>query len=195
MTARGHRGTIFVEEAELLAQHQYPGRQFVVRLLAPRCAAAAMPGSFAHLSCDAQLPMRRPLSIMRADARAGWIEILYKIVGPGLEALSQQPVGTTLSVLGPIGHGFAADPTRPRTLLIGGGVGIPPMIFLAEALRSRRDTDWSTLVLMGSEMNGSKPSASIRSILDSPTFGNPWPFCSKFEPCAPWLRERNDKAR
>jgi dihydroorotate dehydrogenase electron transfer subunit len=152
MTARGHRGTIFVEEAELLAQHQYPGRQFVVRLQAPRCAAAAVPGSFAHLSCDAQLPMRRPLSIMRADARAGWIEILYKIVGPGLEALSQQPVGATLSVLGPIGHGFAPDPTRPRTLLIGGGVGIPPMIFLAEALRSRRDTGWSTLVLMGSEI-------------------------------------------
>ena len=152
MTPRGHRGTIFVEEAELLAQHEYPGRQFVVRLQAPRCAAAAVPGSFAHLSCDAQLPMRRPLSIMRADARAGWIEILYKIVGPGLEALSQQPVGTTLSVLGPIGHGFAPDPTRPRTLLIGGGVGIPPMIFLAEALRSRRDTDWSTLVLMGSEI-------------------------------------------
>ena len=152
MTPRGHRGTIFVEEAELLAQHEYPGRQFVVRLQAPRCAAAATPGSFAHLSCDAQLPMRRPLSIMRADARAGWIEILYKIVGPGLEALSQQPVGTTLSVLGPIGHGFAADPTRPRTLLIGGGVGIPPMIFLAEALRSRREMDWSTLVLMGSEI-------------------------------------------
>jgi len=152
MTPRGHRGTIFVEDAELLTQHEYPGRQFVARLRAPRCAAAAVPGSFAHLSCDAQLPMRRPLSIMRADARAGWIEILYKIVGPGLEALSQQPVGATLSVLGPIGHGFAPDPTRPRTLLIGGGVGIPPMIFLAEALRSRRDTDWSTLVLMGSEI-------------------------------------------
>jgi dihydroorotate dehydrogenase electron transfer subunit len=152
MTPRGHRDTIFVEDAELLAQHKYPGRQFVVRLQAPRCAAAAVPGSFAHLSCDAQLPMRRPLSIMRADARAGWIEILYKIVGPGLEALSQQPVGATLSVLGPIGHGFAPDPTRPRTLLIGGGVGIPPMIFLAEALRSRRDTDWSPLGLMGAEI-------------------------------------------
>ena len=152
MTASGHRGTIFVEEAELLARHEYPGRQFVIRLHAPRCAAGARPGSFAHLSCDAQVPMRRPLSIMRADARAGWIEILYKIVGPGLQALSEQPVGTTLSVLGPIGHGFTPDPTRRRTLLIGGGVGIPPMIFLAEALRSRRDTDWSTLVLMGSEI-------------------------------------------
>ena len=60
------------------------------------------------------LPMRRPLSIMRTDAAAGWIEILYKIVGPGLEALSKQPVGATLSVLGPIGQGFRPSPARPR---------------------------------------------------------------------------------
>ena len=97
--------------------------------------------------------MRRPLSLMRVDAKAGWIEILYKIVGPGLEALSQQPVGATISVLGPIGHGFVAHPERPRTLLVGGGVGIPPMVFLAESLKARRDeAPWQPLVLMGSEI-------------------------------------------
>jgi dihydroorotate dehydrogenase electron transfer subunit len=152
MSPRGHRGTIFVEDAELLAQQEFPGRQFVIRLRAPRCAAAATPGSFAHLTCDPLLPMRRPLSIMRADASAGWIEILYKIVGPGLEALSKQPVGQTLSVMGPIGHGFQASPARPRTLLVGGGVGIPPMVFLAESLAGRRDAEWRPLVLMGSEI-------------------------------------------
>jgi len=110
MSGREHRGTIFVEDAELLAQQEFPGRQFVIRLRAPKCAAAATPGSFAHLTCDALLPMRRPLSIMRADPAAGWIEILYKIVGPGLEALSKQPVGATLSVMGPIGHGFKPSP-------------------------------------------------------------------------------------
>jgi dihydroorotate dehydrogenase electron transfer subunit len=152
MTTREHRGTIFVEDAEVLAQSEYPGRQFVIRLKAPRCAAAAVPGSFAHLTCDAQVPMRRPLSIMRADTRAGWIEILYKIVGPGLEALSKQVTGSVLSVLGPVGRGFTPDRARPHALLVGGGVGIPPMIFLAETLRSRRDADWSSLVLMGSEI-------------------------------------------
>ncbi|RPI14502.1 MAG: dihydroorotate dehydrogenase electron transfer subunit, partial [Lysobacterales bacterium] len=105
MNDRPHRGTIFVEDAELLAQQAYPEHQYVIRLHAPKCAAAATPGSFAHLSCDPMLPMRRPLSIMRADAAAGWIEILYKIVGPGLAALSKQPVGATLSVMGPIGRG------------------------------------------------------------------------------------------
>jgi dihydroorotate dehydrogenase electron transfer subunit len=152
MSGREHRGTIFVEDAELLSQQEYPGRQFVIRLRAPKCAAAATPGSFAHLTVDPQIPMRRPLSIQRVDAAAGWVEILYKIVGPGLEALSKQPVGTTISVMGPIGNGFKPSPARPRTLLVGGGVGIPPMVFLAESLKGRHDADWKPLVLMGSEI-------------------------------------------
>jgi dihydroorotate dehydrogenase electron transfer subunit len=152
MSGREHRGTIYVDDAEILERHEYPGRQFVLRLHAPRCAATATPGSFVHLSCDPQLPMRRPLSIMRADPRAGWIDVLYKIVGPGLAALSAQPTGARLSVMGPIGRGFITDPARPRTLLIGGGVGIPPMIFLAESLKTRRDAAWTSLVLMGSEI-------------------------------------------
>jgi len=152
MSGREHRGTIFVEDAELLSQQEYPGQQFVIRVRAPKCAAAATPGSFAHLTVDPQIPMRRPLSIQRVDVKAGWVEILYKIVGPGLEALSKQPVGTAISVMGPIGNGFKPSPARPRTLLVGGGVGIPPMVFLAESLKDRTDAGWKPLVLMGSEI-------------------------------------------
>jgi dihydroorotate dehydrogenase electron transfer subunit len=152
VSERAHRGTIFAEDAPLLARQAYPGDQYVIRLGAPQCARAAAPGSFVHLTCDPLLPMRRPLSIMRADARAGWIEVLYKIVGPGLAALSRLPVGATIPVLGPIGQGFHTSPSRPRTLMVGGGVGIPPMVFLADSLRSRADTRWQPLVLMGSEI-------------------------------------------
>jgi dihydroorotate dehydrogenase electron transfer subunit len=152
MSARAHRGTIFLEDARLLSRTRFPGEQFILRLEAPRSARAATPGSFVHVTCDAALPMRRPLSIMRADARAGWIEVLYKIVGAGLRRLSEQPPGALVSVLGPIGRGFAAHRERPRTLLIGGGVGIPPMIFLAETLKERRAEGWQPLVLMGSEI-------------------------------------------
>ena len=73
MSGREHRGTIFVEDAELLSQQEFPGGQFVIRLRAPKCAAAATPGSFAHLTCDPQIPMRRPLSIQRVDTAAGWV--------------------------------------------------------------------------------------------------------------------------
>ena len=90
--------------------------------------------------------MRRPLSIMRADADAGWIDVLYKIAGPGLRALSGRTLGDRMSVIGPIGRGFSPNQERPRTLLIGGGVGIPPMIFLAETLQESSN-DWQPLVL------------------------------------------------
>ena len=152
MTDRSHRGTVHVEDARLVDRQEYAGGQYVIRLEAPKCAAAAQPGSFVHLTCDPLLPMRRPLSIMRADAAAGWIDVLYKVVGPGLAALSQQPMGATLSTMGPIGRGFVPSAARPRTLLVGGGVGIPPMVFLAESLKSRGDAAWRPLVLMGSEI-------------------------------------------
>jgi len=151
VNARPHRGTIFVDDGEVLSVERHPGEQFILRIAAPHCAGAATPGSFAHVTCDPLLPMRRPLSIMRVDREAGWIELLFKIVGPGLRLLSQREPGDRVSVLGPIGRGFTPDPARPRCLLIGGGVGIPPMIFLAEALRDR-GTTFKPLVLMGSEI-------------------------------------------
>ena len=136
----------------MLAQDAWPGRQFVLRLRAPECAAHAVPGSFAHLSCAPALPLRRPLSIQRADAAAGTIEILYKVVGHGLEALSQLPPGARLSCMGPIGNGFTPHAARPRALLLGGGVGIPPLLFLAEHLHGRAAEGFRPLVLMGSEI-------------------------------------------
>ena len=155
--SHAHRGTIFLEQARVISQLAYDGEQFVLRVAAPKCAAHAGPGSFAHLTCDAAIPMRRPLSIMRADARAGWIEMLYKVEGRGLHALAARKAGDTVSVLGPIGRPFEPHPERPRTLLIGGGVGIPPMVVLAERLHQATGVAgaaaaWKPLVLMGSEI-------------------------------------------
>lgn len=150
--AGSHRGTIFLEDAAVVSHQAFDGGQYVLRLQAPRCAAAATPGSFVHLTCGPEVPMRRPLSIMRADAGAGWIELLYKILGHGLGELAKREAGDLLSCLGPIGRGFAAHPSRPRTLLIGGGVGIPPVLFLAESLAAAPAAGWRPLVLMGSEL-------------------------------------------
>lgn len=152
MKDQAHRGTIFVEDGEVVEQVAYPADQFIIRVRAPRCAESARPGSFAHITCDPELPMRRPLSIMRADPATGTVDFLYKIVGHGLALLAQREPGDSVSVLGPIGQPFRPDPTRPRALLIGGGVGIPPMLFLAERLAADPDTPWQPLVLMGSEV-------------------------------------------
>ena len=139
---------MFVEDGEILSNDAYPGDQFVQRIRAPKCAASATAGNFVHISCDESLPMRRPLSIMRAGD--DWIEVLYKIVGGGLRLLSQKEPGDVVSVLGPIGVAFKANPERPNTLLIGGGVGIPPMVFLAEALTT--DSSSKPFAILGSEI-------------------------------------------
>lgn len=150
--SRADRGTLHLEDARIVHQSAYAAEQFELRLEAPACAARAEPGSFVHVTCDPAIPMRRPLSIMRADAASGWIDLLYKIVGPGLRALAARKPGETVSLIGPIGRPFAPHPERPRVVLIGGGVGIPPMIFLAEQLRGAPGRRYQPLVLMGSEI-------------------------------------------
>jgi len=146
-----YRGTLFIEDARIDRVDAFPGDQFIMRMNVPRAAAAATPGSFMHVQCDATIPLRRPLSIMRANAGEGWIEILFKIVGEGLHALARKRPGDIVSVIGPIGRGFVPSAKRPKALLIGGGVGIPPMLFLAEQLKDD-DHDWQSLVVMGSEI-------------------------------------------
>lgn len=147
--AQRNRNTIFVEDGELLRIDEFPGEQFVMRIRAPKCAAAAQPGSFVHITCDDSLPMRRPLSIMRVEDDC--IDILYKIVGDGLRRLAKKRTGDSISVLGPIGQGFRPSSQRPNTLLIGGGVGIPPMVFLADFLR-QQGGNWAPLAILGSEL-------------------------------------------
>ena len=145
-----HRGTIFVEECEILVHEAHPAGQWRLRIDAPRIAEHARPGSFVHIGCDPLLAMRRPMSLMRACATAGWVDILYKEVGAGTRLLANRRPGTRLSVIGPIGRPFEPVPGRARSLLIGGGVGIPPMVFLAE--RIRRIESMSTFVVIGSEV-------------------------------------------
>ena len=152
-----HRDTIFVEQAEIIEHIAYAGEQYVMRVLAPEIAHHAKAGSFAHISCDPMLAMRRPISIMRVDPRQAWVDFLYKAVGRGTRLLSTRQVGEQISIMGPIGTPFSLDPKRPRALLIGGGVGMPPMVFLADSLKA---------------VSGSKPLAILGSEV-------PFPFTSR----------------
>jgi dihydroorotate dehydrogenase electron transfer subunit len=131
---RPHRGTIHCIDARVIAQQAWPDRQFIMRLHAPDCARSATPGTFVHVRCNPDIPMRRPLSIMGVNASEGWIEVLYKVVGHGLAALSRAEPGDLVNLLGPVGQGFRPDPARPQAVLLGGGVGIPPLVFLAARL-------------------------------------------------------------
>lgn len=146
-----HRDTIFTETAEILSHQAHEGQQYLIRVAAPQIAASALPGSFVHIRCDDSRPLRRPISIMRVDARAGWVEMLYKVLGEGTALLSQRQVGEKLSIMGPIGKPFTTHMERRRPLLIGGGVGMPPMIFVADSLREIKGA-YEPFIILGSEV-------------------------------------------
>ena len=145
--SKAHRGTILVEDAKILSHEAFPGDQYVMRVHAPGCAAATHPGQFAHLSVDPQRPMRRPISIMRVSPEQGWVDFLYKAIGEGTALLAQRQVGESISLMGPIGVPFEIKEKRP--LLIGGGVGMPPMIAIAESLKG---SDKQPFAILGSEV-------------------------------------------
>src|SRR5204862_7193980 len=104
------RGTIFLERARVISQQAHEAKQFVLRVAASRCAAHALPGSFVHITCDNAIPMRRPLSIMRSDARGRLIEMLYKALGPGLHALASRRPGGAPRALAAIGRRSLSRP-------------------------------------------------------------------------------------
>ena len=79
--------------------------------------------------------LRRPLSI--CDQVDGRLTVIYKVVGEGTKVLSEMPVGTELEVLTGLGRGFDADACREEALLVGGGLGVPPLYLLAKELRAR----------------------------------------------------------
>jgi len=145
-----HRDTIVCEQAEILTHDAFEGDQYILRIQAPEIAKRALAGSFVHIQCDPSLPMRRPISIMRVDATSGWVELLYKVFGHGTELLAKRKVGELLDLFGPIGVPFEIHEDTIRPLLIGGGVGIPPMIFVADALKTQKQ--YTPFVIMGSEV-------------------------------------------
>ncbi len=85
---------------------------------------------------NAQPLLRRPLSLAgRRDTDRGVeLDIIYRVIGDGTRLLAAEQVGGMLSVLGPLGNAFRISDTKPLAVLVGGGVGIPPMIYTAEAL-------------------------------------------------------------
>jgi len=146
--AEPHRNSIFEEQAEVMANVGHPGDQFILRLKAPKTAAHAQPGQFVHLRVSDCRPLRRPISIMLTDPEKGTVDLLVKAVGAGTRELRERRAGEMLPMLGPIGRPFDLGDTSKRYVCIGGGVGIPPMIFVADALKAKADV----VVFAGSEV-------------------------------------------
>ena len=91
-----------------------------------------LPGQFVNIRVQGQF-LRRPISV--CNTAEGVLTIIYQVVGVGTEAMSHLPVGTQLDVLTILGNGYNLSKAGEAPLLVGGGVGVPPMYMLARQLR------------------------------------------------------------
>ena len=138
---------IFQEKIKIAANNRISGRYFQLALKAPQLARLVLPGEFLEVRVsDSYEPLlRRPFSIHKVSGAQ--IAILYEVLGLATEILAKKKAGDYLDVLGPLGNGF--DCRKPKTahrkpVLVAGGMGVAPLLFLAEKL-----SKFSTTVLIG----------------------------------------------
>lgn len=104
---------------------------FSLLLSAGPLAAAALPGQFVHVKCGEGRLLRRPVSVCNVEGEC--LRIVFEVRGEGTRWLSERREGEALDLLGPLGNGF--DLTGDRLLLVGGGIGAPPMLYAAGMAR------------------------------------------------------------
>jgi dihydroorotate dehydrogenase electron transfer subunit len=93
-------------------------------------ASQAQPGQFVMVHCGEDTLLRRPFSIHQIDGKR--LALLFSVVGIGTHWLSQRQAGDSLDLLGPLGNGFSVHPNSKNLLLVAGGIGIAPLVFLAQ---------------------------------------------------------------
>ena len=102
----------------------------LIWLEAPSIASEASPGQFIMVRCGENTSVPRPLSVHRRNDSE--IALLFSVVGKGTEWLSRCKAGNRLDIFGPLGNGFSVSPDSHNLLLVAGGMGIAPLLFLAE---------------------------------------------------------------
>jgi len=124
------------EKCRILEHQQIAPQHYKLALSSTYISSNAQPGQFVQVRISPEFDplLRRPLSIHRISAEHKKFELLYDVVGKGTELLAKTSVGTELDVLGPLGKGFTIAPTEVA-ILVGGGMGIAPLVFLADHLK------------------------------------------------------------
>ena len=125
-----------MHDFEVVSNEEIADGIFSLVILAPRLASALKPGQFVNIRVpgDASELLRIPLSYVAADSQAGTVEIWYAVVGNGTHRMSAWKRGFKSDLLGPGGHGWRVPEGARRVLVVGGGIGVPPVLCLAREL-------------------------------------------------------------
>lgn len=95
----------------------------------------AKPGQFVNIYCKSEaMILPRPISICEVNTDEKTVKIVYAVVGKGTKEMSKLKKGDTIEVLGPLGNGFTIDEDSTLNIVVGGGVGTPPMLELVKRL-------------------------------------------------------------
>jgi len=131
---------MFECEAEIVGHREVVPGTFLMIIDAPSISRTARPGRFVMIRAGSGFDplLRRPFSIcgLFADEAIG---VLFKVVGRGTALLAQKRCGDKVHVLGPLGNGFSTDDISLPLLLVGGGIGVAPLFFLAQTLYASGD--------------------------------------------------------
>ena len=146
-----------LEESPVLLQQALDERTYLLRLKAAQIARQVKPGQFVHIKQigDGTSLLRHPFGVARADKTQGTVDIIYRVVGEFTRTLCTLTSADCLSLLGPLGRGFDLS-VGGKALLVGGGTGLAPLLFLASHLgpdktdvlmggRTKDELFWQTL--------------------------------------------------
>jgi len=123
----------FQETAVILSQEQIGEDIYSLWIQTKEIAKEAVPGQFISVYCrDASRMLPRPISICELDKEQGRLRMVYRVAGAGTAEFAGYKAGEELKVMGPLGNGFPLK--AKKALLIGGGIGVPPMLELAKQL-------------------------------------------------------------
>ena len=121
-----------IAEAKVVGQRLLNSSTKLIDVYAPEIANQAVPGQFVNVQvCKNTAPLlRRPFGVAGVNKEQGTFTMIYRIIGEATHILADVCAGDVLSIVGPLGHGF--DMSAKKPLLVGGGLGLAPLLFLAE---------------------------------------------------------------
>ncbi|MDO4621622.1 MAG: dihydroorotate dehydrogenase electron transfer subunit [Eubacteriales bacterium] len=129
------------ETAVIVSQKQISEGIYDLVLKTPTIASQAVPGQFVNVfTPDKSKLLPRPISLCGIDAEEGTLRLVYRAGGEGTKILAGMQPGETLELLGPLGNGFPLEEAAgKRVYLIGGGIGVPPLLQTAKALKDKAE--------------------------------------------------------